>query len=53
MTDEEFLAALMLGWIGFNTLPLARVRIDNSRMPVGCGIYTLEVSERLKKNLKK
>lgn len=22
MTDEEFLAALMLGWIGFNTLVL-------------------------------
>lgn len=25
MTNEELLAAMMLGWIGFNTLPLARV----------------------------
>ena len=23
MTDEELLAAMMLGWLGFSTLPLA------------------------------
>ena len=55
MTNEELLASMMLGWIGFNTLPLARVRIDNSRMPSGCGIYTLEVQmtkEELEENKK-
>lgn len=47
MTDEEFLAALMLGWIGSTALPL--VQVEEARHVVFGGMMYNEELEETKK----